>query len=471
MSQARERMRPTSSQKLILWVGLFCLGIACRKTPAGTPTKIHQARSAAPSPSPPPQPVDRRPVDLIGAAQGSPDALVNIVEFSDFQCPFCAQATPTVARILKEYQGKVRFFFRHMPLEGIHPAAPLAAEAALAAGAQGKFWEMSEALFANQKALGRAALERIAGQLRLDLSKFSAALDARTFRSEVQKDIADGKKVGVRFTPVFFINGLPVGGAQPFEEFKLRIDQELEGARKLVASGMNGKDVYRHLMEDTRIPAPPPPAGSRELSGTAVYKVGVGTAPVRGGKVPKVTIIEFSDFQCQYCSRVQATLDRILKVYGNDVQLAFKHLPLPFHEHAAGAALAAEAAGRQGKFWEMHDELFANQNALDRTALEGYAKTLHLDLKKFWNAFDDTTLGARLDENAKEASRFGLTGTPSFFINGRLVRGALSFEAFLGVLDKEIANADTKLSSGVARKDLYATLTGKGLDKIAPTER
>lgn len=416
-------------------------------------------------------PIDRRPVTLSGDFKGPGDALVIIVEFVDFQCPFCAKTKTTVDRILKEYPDKVRIFRRHLPLGAIHPDAPLAAEASLAAGAQGKFWQMGDLMFANQKALKRPDLEAYAKELGLDLAKFKAALDSRAYQEQVDKDIVEGKNLGVRFTPVFFVNGLPIGGAQPFEEFKTRIDSELEVARKLLAAGVPAPKIYGILMQDTRIPAPPahPPSGAGPAIAESLvrYNVPLGRAPVKGGKKAKVTIVEYSEFQCPFCANAQATLKQIQKIYGDDVQIAFKHFPMPFHENASEAASAAEAANEQGKFWQMHDKLFANQQALSRPALETYAKELKLDMVRFRRALDDGKFGAQVDADAQQAQQFGVRGTPSFFVNGTFIRGALPFEAFRVVIDEELKKANAKLASGVSHNDLYAVLTRDGLKRAA----
>jgi len=114
-----------------------------------------------------------------------------------------------------------------------------------------------------------------------------------------------------------------------------------------------------------------------------VYKVEVDKAPRKGGQAPKVTLIEFSDFQCPYCSRAKNTLDELLKIYKDNLEISFKHFPLPFHNNAMPAAIAAVAADQQGKFWPMYDKLFANQQNLEAASLEKYAQEIGLDLAKF----------------------------------------------------------------------------------------
>ncbi len=159
---------------------------------------------------------------------GSENASVTIVEFSDFQCPFCARAVPTVKQILKEYDGKVKIVYRDFPL-GFHENAQKAAEASECADEQGKFWEYHDLLFENQGNLDAVSLKKYAKDLKLNTSEFDACLDSGKYAAEVQKDASDGQSYGVSGTPAFFINGRLVSGAQPFENFKKIIDEELAG--------------------------------------------------------------------------------------------------------------------------------------------------------------------------------------------------------------------------------------------------
>jgi protein-disulfide isomerase len=413
--------------------------------------------------------VDRKRVPLEGEFRGPADALVNIVVFSDFQCPFCGRVNPTLEKLTKDYAGKVRVFFKHYPLP-FHQDAPLASQAALAAGAQGKFWDMHDKLFANQQALKRPDLDRYAKELGLDEGKFKQALDSNAFKARIDADMALGSRVGVNGTPASFVNGRLVSGAQPYEAFKPIVDQEIATANKLIAQGTPKARVYEKLMAGAGAgtgAAPAAAPGRRAAVPNDVFKVAVGNAPTKGGKQPKVTIVEFSEFQCPFCSRATPVIQQILDTYKDDVQIAFKHMPLPMHNNAEAAALAAEAAHEQGKFWQMHDKMFANQQALDRPNLEKYAQESGLDMGRFKAALDSSKYKAKLDADRAQATQFGVTGTPTFFVNGRKIIGASPFPQFKTVIDEEIAKADEKLKAGVARKDLYAALTKDGLEKMA----
>jgi protein-disulfide isomerase len=176
----------------------------------------------------PPLLVPKVQVAAEGQLKGEPSAPITIVEFSDFECPFCSKAEASVKQVMEAYKGKVRLYFRDFPLP-FHSKAQKAAEAALCAAEQGKFWEMHETLFANQQALDVPALKEHAKKLTLDAKKFGECLDSGSMASKVEASKKAGESVGVTGTPAFFINGRMISGAQPFEKFKELIDNELAG--------------------------------------------------------------------------------------------------------------------------------------------------------------------------------------------------------------------------------------------------
>lgn len=159
--------------------------------------------------------------------RGRPDAPVTIVEFSDFQCPYCRRAQSTLRDVLAKYSGKVNLAFRDFPLRQIHPSAQSAAEAARCAGEQGKFWEYHDALFADQSRLDPPGLSEHARSLGLDTAQFNSCLSGGKYKSAVGKDLQEGIAAGVSGTPGFFINGVFLNGAQPASEFEKVIDDEL----------------------------------------------------------------------------------------------------------------------------------------------------------------------------------------------------------------------------------------------------
>ena len=174
----------------------------------------------------------RTQVAATGPSRGPADAPVTIIEFSDYQCPFCRRAEPTLEQVLSKYEGKVRFVFRHFPLDRIHPLARGAAEASACAGDQGKFWEYHAALFADGAQLDPAGLDAAATKVGLDPAAFKACIDGHKMQALVDADVKAGEDAGVTGTPAFFINGIPLRGALPAEEFHKVIDEELAGKAK-----------------------------------------------------------------------------------------------------------------------------------------------------------------------------------------------------------------------------------------------
>ncbi len=159
-------------------------------------------------------------------SKGSAKAPIEIVEFSDFQCPFCLRANPTVNEVLKTYGDRIHFVYRHYPLPN-HPNAKPAAEAAACAAEQDKFWQYHDALFADPSKLADADLKTHAAELGLDTTKFNTCVDTHATKKVVETDTEAGQDAGVDGTPAFFINGRMISGAQPFDVFKKIIDEEL----------------------------------------------------------------------------------------------------------------------------------------------------------------------------------------------------------------------------------------------------
>lgn len=160
--------------------------------------------------------------------RGPATAPITIVEFSDFECPFCGRLFPTLQAVEKIYLDRVRIVYRQFPLRRIHPLAQKAAEASLCASEQGRFWEMHDSLFGDQEHLMVADLKARAVTLKLDAVAFNACLDSGKHVTTIDKDIADGAKAGVTGTPTMFINGRMMVGAQPYAQIQAVIEDELQ---------------------------------------------------------------------------------------------------------------------------------------------------------------------------------------------------------------------------------------------------
>lgn len=163
-----------------------------------------------------------------------------------------------------------------------------------------------------------------------------------------------------------------------------------------------------------------------------------GSESVQGLEMAPIVIVEYSDFQCPYCARAEETIKQVLAAYPDKIKLVYKQFPLSFHDKARKASEASLCAREQGKFWQMHDLLFENQQKLEIKDLKGYAKQLNLNTAKFATCLDNDKYDAEIEADITEATSFGISGTPAFFINDEFLGGAYPFEDFKKVIDKEL---------------------------------
>jgi protein-disulfide isomerase len=448
----------------LLALGLWALFAACAHAPPGAAPPAPPAAAATPAPLPtvalPPPEGELFRVPLgDGPLRGGRAPKVTIVEFSDFECPFCARVSPTLDKLLAQYGEDLALAFRHNPLP-FHPHARAAAQAAEAARAQGKFWEMHDRLFADPQHLARADLDARARALGLDMTKFAAALDGDADKARIERDIAEAERFGANGTPSFFINGRPVVGAQPFETFQAVVDDAIKRADAALAAGVPRAQLYAALTKDgvDKAPERKPEAAAEPSDADVRYRVDVAGAPARGARSPLVTMVEFSDFQCPFCARVQPVLSKLLAEYPDDLRLVWRDEPLSFHEQAQPAARAGRAAAAQGKFWEMHDKLFADQKHLGRSDFLRYAADLGLDAKAFSAVFDADSTRRAVEADAAAGRKIGARGTPTFFINGKVLLGAQPIEAFRAKIEEELKRAREMVAAGTARGEIYAAL-------------
>lgn len=406
-------------------------------------------------------------VPVAGApARGPADALITIVELSDFTCGFCGRAQATLAELERLYPGQLRMVYRHNPLD--LDDAGLAAEASMAAAAQGRFWPMHDLLYAAGGRVERAQVEDFALALGLDLGRFRRDLDTHRHLPHITADAELAHALGIYSTPTFFINGRPLLGALPLRAFVQVVEEELARARTLLARG-----TPRHRIYDT-ILAGAEPRGARldasrresddtrsaELDAARIYRVGPGlSGHTIGPDHALLTVVVFSDFQCPYCVRLQPALRALRREYGDDVRIVFRHLPLSSHPRAQLAAEAAVAAAMQGKLWEFHDHLFAAPGRLSRADLERHARAIGLDMTAFRAALDDRRYLELVATDAAAAGALGVRGTPTLFVNGTPVVGSAPFEYLQRlVFEPKLAEARALVARGVARADLYETI-------------
>jgi protein-disulfide isomerase len=216
----------------------------------------------------------------------------------------------------------------------------------------------------------------------------------------------------------------------------------------LAVSLINRREVRRLSARVTQLEsianAPTPQAALLDK----VYAVDITGAPVKGPEHAPVTLVVFSEFQCPFCLQVTPTLKQLEETYKDRVRFVWKHLPLTsIHAYAMGAAIAAEAARNQGKFWEYHDKLFANQERIAPEDLKRYAQELSLDTSRFEKDLDDPGLKEKVLSDMAQATSLSVKSTPSVFINGRLVKGAMPYETYATIIDHELAKRTARASN------------------------
>ncbi len=403
---------------------------------------------SAPPPQAAPQAQARNVDPGDGPWIGAKKPKVTIVEWSDFQCPFCARVEPTLKQVLDTYKDDVRIVWRNEPLS-FHPNAMPAAKAAMAAARQGndKFWKMHGLMFSHQNELSEVKYEEWAKQSGLDVARWRKDKESAAVAALIAKDNSYAQSVGADGTPSFFINGRFVSGAMPFDTFKGVIDEQIRKADELLKKGVKQEALYQALVDENVKAA----GGALLAAGPAPgvepkFEVQAGNAPAKGPKNAPVTIVEWSDFQCPFCSRAQPTLQQIMKEYQGKVRLVWKNQPLSFHPNAMPAAEAAMAAYEQGndKFWAMHDRFFEKQNQLSPAYYEQVAREIGLDVPKWKAAVESRSSQALIQGDMTAGNAVGANGTPTFFINGRKLIGAMPFESFKAVIDAELASRVAK---------------------------
>jgi protein-disulfide isomerase len=230
--------------------------------------------------------------------------------------------------------------------------------------------------------------------------------------------------------------------AQMYEQFKSRLEgMTLEMATPLITQQLmrqkQGERFQTYLEElrakhNVQITLPYPELPRQKVSADDDPFLGTDGAPVE--------IIQFAEFQCPYCGKVGPTIDKLLETYPGKLKIVYRDFPLNFHDRAIPAAVAANCAGAQDKYWEMHEILMNNQTALQDADLRTYATKIGLDMDAWTTCLSDPAQVQEVNKDMEDASAVGVTGTPAFFINGVLLSGAVPFDQFKAVIDKELAN-------------------------------
>ena len=225
--------------------------------------------------------------------------------------------------------------------------------------------------------------------------------------------------------------------------------EDTNGLYKLTLD-VNGQEYPSYLTKDAKLLFPigaiditqkPDSTQTPQEPSQEIEKVDVSLDddPMKGDENAPVTIVEFSDFQCPFCGKVEPTVKQILDIYKGKVKLVYRDFPLNSHEFAQKAAEASECADEQDKFWEYHDKLFENQDALTIEDLKKYASGLELDTVKFNDCLDSGKYESEVQKDFEDGQKYGVSGTPAFFINGKLISGNQPFSVFQQIIEGELA--------------------------------
>jgi protein-disulfide isomerase len=417
------------------------------------------------------------PIDVHDAAWGSANAPCTIVTFQDLQCPFCGKSWQTLLELERLYgRGRLRFVYKHFPLPFHDDAMPSArvAQAVFELKGAGAFRDFVTKVFNLHGNMGDTELRNLAIAENVTNKDLDALLlDQKSVAwKKLDDDAVLARLLSVQGTPQFFVNGARIVWAQPIEEFKRVIDSELSAAESLRVSGTQPENIYGARVKANLAiePAEERVVGGKEGNAAAddqatVFSVPVDHQPIEGPNDAPVTIVEFIDYQCPFCRRVETTREQLLKKYGSQVRFAIRHNPLPFHPRALPAArLAIEAFKQKGNagFWQVHRRLLQSEE-LDDAKLLGIADALKLDHTRAKQVIEAPAHQAILDSDEALAADLKATGTPYFFINGIRLSGAQPLESFAQVIDEQLKKARDLTGTGTPAAAVYSTLMKKAV--------
>ena len=383
---------------------------------------------------PPEAPANFHPADRPDTTIGDANAPLTMYEWCDYAYPGCIAFHNEILPQLKEKYvdtGKLRIVHKEFPVAGGDPSV-IASFAAQCAAKQGKYQEMADWLYNNVDAWSKQTdIQAMKDAVKPggeaigieDLDAFKTCIDNDEPLESIKQDYYDGSELEFRELPGFVVGNRVINQGASAEELTTIIDALLH-------------QKETGTLPETVITVTPSPTPDTDFEDENVTVMGDPNAPV--------TIVEFSDYQCPFCQRhVLNTMPQLKKEYidTGKVRYVFKDFPLSFHKQAMPAAMAAECAGEQGKYWEMHDKLFNernkwNENPDVKNVMKQFAQDLGLDMEQFNQCFDSEKYKDEILADQHEGLAAGVQGTPAFFINGQFLSGAQPYEVFKQVIDK-----------------------------------
>jgi len=378
-------------------------------TPPPAPTPPPAAAPAA-KPAPKKDQVWRVNIHDTDPKLGKDSAPVKVVILSGFGCQACSDFWNDAKRVYDEYKGKVQFRFKHKIIPPQHPDSVEASEAAMCAHKQGKFWAFHDKLMANPFNIGRGALEQYAKEVKVRFRKWKRCLDRHETYGILTRDSVIANETGSHSFPNILANGIRIKKPKNYDSLKALVESQIKRAAEIMKGGVKGKDVYPRAI-----------AGGKFFPQTEGRRMNFNTSnsPTFGPKNAKVEVVIYEDFQCPFCAKLAPNVKLFAKKNPKNVKIVYKHMPLnSIHPEAQLASEASMEAHAQGKFWEYHDKLYENQQALGQADLERYAQEIGLNMGRFKEALSTHKWKSFVDNDSREGSRAGITGTPSVFING-----------------------------------------------------
>ena len=326
---------------------------------------------------------------------------VEIVLYSDFQCPFCQQFAQPIREVqAKGLDGvKTTVTFKNFPLS-IHPNAQIAHQAAMAAKAQGKFWEMHDLLFANQQHVQRSDLVGYAKKLGLNVARFEKDMDSEQTKKAIEADVSEGTKLGVNGTPSYTINGKLYSGTRPLAQLKVLIAGDRLRLRALA-------EVPDRVMS-------------------------------RGPETAPLVLELFADLQSPVTKPTIAVVNELMQRYPSAVRLQFRNFPLAFHPQAALAHEASMTAAKDGRFWEFATYVLDHQDSLREQDLIALAGRLGLDATKFEQTIQDHRYAPRVEADVQAGQQRGIRGSPVVLVNGQRIDGVPSLKTLTDYVEAEL---------------------------------
>jgi protein-disulfide isomerase len=382
---------------------------------------------------------------------GDSNAPVTIVEFSDYQCPFCRRHFQETMPLLKENfidTGRVSYVFKDFPIASLHPLAYRLHEAARCvldeSGTDG-YWQAHDLFFADAESFQVDTLEGMDAAILAafegaSLPDVSECLQSNKYAEAVRADLSEGQSLGVNGTPAFFINGFPVSGAQPYELFEYAIGLAEEG--KLQEAFAESAQAQAQAEAEATAQAAMP------------RDVPISDEPARGELDAPITIVEYSDYQCPFCLRHFENTMPQLQAYIDSGQLRYVFKDFPIHsihpqaQKAHEAARCAREIGGDDMYWTMHDLLFSRQQEWAQVPVPGheaFLKSLASEAGLSQDEFDECLDSGRyydaVNAEVAEGVQLGVNGTPAFFINGQPLTGAQPFPVFQQAIEQMLENS------------------------------